>query len=236
MLDLLKITEYKKIVNYLKIRRNFNSCFNDDKLSDPVCRTISSYITNKKFVRINRPAFSSLYKLYKKEQCLFSFSEITKLDFDNIIKIDKHFDMTPELAQKLLEAYEKIMAVSYEGHDIYTRCNIQVVKDFINLLDNINIKNYLTNNLISYEYAPTPELFNHIKSKIRIIYELLSGEHMAQSQSEIWEKWLTITEEIQGHMKDEIMQLKNTSNNLDIIEDAAYQIIALFESQRKEAR
>lgn len=221
-----------------KARDDFFSFFRTNKFQDPVTKIISGHIVNKNFLALNRQVLASLQELSQREQSLFGFSSLTKEEFNNIIILDQVLEASPELIQELLQACEKIMGVFYEGHDIFTRPNIQLVENFIKLLENSPVKNNLYSILRAYKQNPSPESYNLIKAKVRLICEALTGERMAKSPSEIWASWFKIIDEVQAQIIDDdlsinrqINQIKKDycSSNIDPIETAAYQIIMVLE-------
>ena len=59
------------------------------------------------------------------------------------------------------------MGVFYEGHETFTRNNIQLVQEFLKLLKKSPIKSSVRRALRAYMRKPSPQSFNRIKARVR---------------------------------------------------------------------
>ena len=204
---------------------------------------ISSFVVNNKFLSINQNALACLKELSKKEQSFFNYKNITKNNFDEAILLDIGLMANPDFAQVLERAYNNIIEVCYEGHNLFFNSYIKLVSNFLSLIKNTRGHQTLRILLKIYAINPTVENFHAIKAQTRNIYSKFIGERLPLSPSELWGQLWTVTEEIRLELcpdelfADEIIYMKNIfdSNKLSSVKAAAGSIIMLLKSCAKDA-
>ena len=150
LLDLLKIS-----------RKNIKE--------ESAAKYLAQNIINRKFWENNKKNLEILNILSQEEQKFFTCARPKKADFDNVIYNEPGLEVTPAFVRALTASSDKIMKVYYEGHDVFYKHNINLVRDFIVLFKNSPAKNSAQKALDFYAAQLSPGAFNNIKTEVRKI-------------------------------------------------------------------